>query len=85
MLGPPQLWGWLTREWIPLPASLAWALWRALVKARWSLACEWREAFLAFDLPGQWRSGEDVEAFFGQVATPPVLMELLAVLIASRQ
>jgi hypothetical protein len=43
MLGtPPQLWTWLTREWCPLPASLAWLWWRAVVKAQWSTTAQWR-------------------------------------------
>lgn len=69
------------QEWLALDPALSWSLWRALGLARWSLAQEWREAFLAFHPPGQWRLGEEVEAFFGQVATPPVLMGLLAALM----
>jgi hypothetical protein len=44
VLGPPTLWGWLTREWIVLPPALAWVLWRAVCKAQWSWAAEWSEA-----------------------------------------
>jgi hypothetical protein len=38
----------LTTDWCPLPRSLAWTWWRALVRAQWSTSVEWREAFLVF-------------------------------------
>jgi hypothetical protein len=63
-------------EWIPLPAPLAAAWWYALAHARWSLACGWREAFLSFAQRDAWTSAEDVEAFFGAMATPQVLLGL---------
>ena len=47
MLGPPQLWSCLTTDYIPMPASLSWQLWRAIVRARWSRSVEWREQFLS--------------------------------------
>lgn len=81
MLGPPKLWRCLVQEWLVLDPALSWALWHACAKARWSLAREWREAFLAFDTPEVRRSAEDVEEFFAAVATPKVLMGLLAALM----
>jgi hypothetical protein len=52
MLGaPPKLWSWLTQEWFPLSASQSWVLWRALTKAQWTRAAEWREQIMAFDAP----------------------------------
>jgi hypothetical protein len=41
---PPKLWSWLTTEWCALPASLAWTLWRAIVRAQWSTAAQWRDS-----------------------------------------
>ena len=50
MLKPPRLWDWMTREWCPLPARLAWVLWRALSQGTVEAeAVQWREQFLAFD------------------------------------
>jgi hypothetical protein len=60
---PPKLWNWLTTEWCPLPASLAWTLWRAIVRAQWSTAAQWREQFLAFERPDRVVSRDVVEGF----------------------
>ena len=61
MLKPPRLWDWMTREWCPLPARLAWVLWRALSQAQWSTAVQWREQFLAFDREDRAVSADVVE------------------------
>jgi hypothetical protein len=77
---PPKLWAWLTQEWVPLSASQAWVLWRALAKAQWTCAAEWRAQFLAFDAPDRVLSRDLVEAFFGEIASPRQLMDLLEAL-----
>jgi hypothetical protein len=80
LLGPPRLWGWLTREWIPLPSALAWLLWRAIGKVQWSASVEWREQFLAFEKPNRVLSRDMVEDFLGEIASPKNLMGLLEAL-----
>jgi hypothetical protein len=82
MLGPPRLWACLTREWCPLPSSLAWTLWRAIVRARWSGAVEWRTVFLDFarrctGVP----SRAVVTVFFAQHCAPHDLMTLIEALV----
>jgi hypothetical protein len=81
MQPPPRLWRCLTREWVLVPEALRSAWWLALCKAQWSLAAEWRQAFLAFHRREAWTSAEDVARFFGQMATPRVLFGLLESLI----
>jgi hypothetical protein len=77
VLGPPQLWSWLWREWCPLPASQAWLAWRALSKTQDPLAAAWRQAFVDFDTPDRVLSRDLVEAFLAKIATPQQLMDLL--------
>jgi hypothetical protein len=81
MLGrPPQLWTWMTTRWCPLPASQAWILWRALTRAEWPKAVQWRTAFLAYDAPDRLLSRAIVEAFLAEVAQPKHLISLLEAL-----
>src|SRR5262245_45357435 len=77
----PRLWRCLVQEWVPLPPNLGHAWWYALARSRWSLACEWRETFLAFHRRPERTSGEDVEDFFAAVATPAMLFGLLQALL----
>lgn len=82
MLGPPRLWGWLTRTWCPLPASMAWTWWRAIARARWSASVEWRTVFLAFDRRCTGRPNEHVVAlFFHQHCAPQDLVTLIEALV----
>ncbi len=82
--GPPQLWGWLWREWCPLPASLAWVLWRALGKTQDPLAAAWRQAFVDFEAPERLLGRDLVEAFLARIATPQQLMDLVDQLMAEQ-
>jgi hypothetical protein len=45
MIAVPKLWRVLVND-LGLDANLSWSWWLALHRARWSLAVEWREAFL---------------------------------------
>jgi hypothetical protein len=85
VLGPPRLWGWLWAEWCPLPASLAWVLWRAVLKAQWSTATQWREQFLAFEKPDRVLSRDLVEAFLAEHASPQQMMALVEQLMEERR
>jgi hypothetical protein len=70
MLGPPRLWTCLTTDWCPLPPSLAWTWWRALVRAQWSTSVEWRDAFLVFARRPDRTSAEMVGYFFTRHCAP---------------
>jgi hypothetical protein len=74
---PPKLWAWLTQEWVPLSASQAWVLWRALAQAQWTRAAEWRTQFLAFEAPDRVLSRDLVEAFLADLASPTHLIKNL--------
>ena len=82
MVGVPQVWTWMTTRWCPLPAPLAGLWWRALSKARWSAAAEWRETVLDFDRPDRVLSSDIVEAFLAEIASPQQLIEVLEKLMA---
>src|SRR5262245_14279798 len=77
----PRLWRCLTTEWVHLTHDQRRSLWFALSTARWSLAVAWRTAFLTLARRDGWLAAEEVEQFFTQVASPPVLLGLIAVLM----
>jgi hypothetical protein len=80
--GPPQLWGWLTRQWCPLPASLAWTWWRAISRAQWSASVEWRTVFLDFARRCTGSPNDEVIAlFFTQHCAPHDLVTLIEALV----
>jgi hypothetical protein len=74
----PRLWRCLTQEWVPIDQRVAWSWWYALCQAKWSIAVAWREDLLAVNRRPARLSGEEVEAYFQQVATPAVLMQLVS-------
>jgi hypothetical protein len=55
-------------------------LWRAILKAEWSAAVAWRQAFLDFEKPNRVLSRDVVEDFLGEIASPKNLMGLLEAL-----
>jgi hypothetical protein len=79
--GPPTVWGWLWREWVPMPASVSWVLWRALCKAQYPPADAWRARLNAFDAPDRLLSRDLVEDFLQEIATPHALMEVVEALM----
>ena len=86
MLGPPWLWRVLVTGWCPLPASLAWTWWRAIVRAQWSASVAWRQAFLTF---ARRQDTEFIErdlvcTFFMRHCTPADLITLLEALRQER-
>jgi len=82
--GPPRLWTCLTRDWCPLPRSLAWVWWRAISRAQWSASAEWREAFLVFARRSDRTSAEMVHYFFTRHYAPHDLVTLLEALVQER-
>lgn len=78
---PPQLWLWMTTHWCRLPQSMAWLWWRALCKAQWSAAAQWRETFLNFERPDRVLSRDLIEGFLQEIARPKHLMDLLEALM----
>jgi hypothetical protein len=81
MLGPPQLWTVLTTQWCPVPPPLAWCWWRAILRARWSLAVQWREAFLAKARTDAALTRGEAAAFLGELASLPALVTLVEQLL----
>jgi hypothetical protein len=86
MIGPPRLWTTLVTGWCPLPASLAWVWWRALVRTHRQASVEWREAFLTF---ARRQDTEFIErdlicTFLMRHCTPRDLIALLEALIEER-
>jgi hypothetical protein len=75
----------MTTQWVRLPAPLAWVVWRALCKAEWSAAAQWRERFLAFERPDQVLSRDLVEHFLREVASPRHLVDLCEELLAEKR
>jgi hypothetical protein len=63
-----------------LPAGHAWVLWRALTKAQWSQAAQWREQFLAVDAPDRVLSRDVVDQCFREIASPHQLMDVVEAL-----
>jgi hypothetical protein len=80
MMGPPQLWTVIVTQWCPLPAALAWVWWRAISKAQWSLAVEWRDAFLEKAQQQAVLTRGEVAGFLGHLVTLPTLMQLVGAL-----
>jgi hypothetical protein len=82
---PPKLWDWMVAEWVRLPAPLSWVLWRALTRAEWTVAVQWRATFLDFDAPDRVLGRDLVEAFLGQIASPQQLITLCEQLLAEKR
>jgi hypothetical protein len=66
----------MVAEWVRLPAPLSWVLWRALCKAEWTDAVQWRTTFLDFERPDRVLGRDLVEAFLAQIASPTQLVHL---------
>ena len=59
------------------PPTLARTWWRAIDRATWSTAVQWREAFVRFAAQDGLVTRDYVDGFLGEVATLPRLVELV--------
>ena len=84
MLGPPQLWTTLTTNYLSLPASTSWQLWRSIVRSRWSRSVEWREQFLCLSRQHAVLSRTLVADYLGELWTLARLTQLVEGLVAER-
>jgi hypothetical protein len=84
---PPRLWEILVGPaWLALRPARAWVLWRAVIRAQWSLSVTWRQEFLALarDLAtGVQQDGHVLDGLRALTALPR-LVELLETLMSER-
>jgi hypothetical protein len=84
MFGPPQLWDYVTRDYLSLPPGLAFSWWCAIIRTKWTASSRWRDEFLHLANQHAVLTKNCVPDFLGGLVTLPTLIALIEGLMSER-
>jgi hypothetical protein len=71
-------------DWLGLSSPLAWQLWRAIVRAKWTASVQWRDQFLTLSRQHPAPRRAQVGDVLGELGTLPTLVALIEGLMAEK-